>query len=449
MKAFARLVTRHAWLVLLAAALVSLVALHGLVDLRSGRVRIEVDPSIARLLPEGADERNFYDRAKEKFDQFLILVLESEDAFGAASLRRLQGITRRVERLTGVDRVLSLANASEVADRDGEVYVGPFFEEVPAAPEARAALRERVALHPLYGRTLVSSDGLAAAVLVSFDRIADQDFRARRLLRDEVVRAALEEPGEGRVLVTGIPHLKLSLSRMIPAEIALIVPAVLGISALLSAFAFRTLRGVVLPMALIGIAQLWTLGAMGWAGRPFDLLSHIVPPLVITLGFATAMHVVSDYYDLLRAHAAPDRDANRATVVRVLEEMGIAVAANGLTTVLGFASVMLGGVSAVREFGFWSCVGVAAVTLLSLTLIPAALVLLGPPKRLPRRVAEGAVERSADALAGFAVQRGRGSSAARWWCSCCAPAGSRACASPPGWWTASARISQCARRSKT
>src|SRR5512134_2157282 len=101
MKAFARLVTDHAWLVLLAAALVSLVALHGLVDLRSGRVRIEVDPSIARLLPEGADERNFYDRAKEMFgsDQFLILVLESEDAFGAASLRQLQSITRRLERL--------------------------------------------------------------------------------------------------------------------------------------------------------------------------------------------------------------------------------------------------------------------------------------------------------------------------------------------------------------
>jgi predicted RND superfamily exporter protein len=406
MKAFGRLVTGHPWVVFAALALASLVSLHGLVDLRSGRLRIEVDPSIARLWPEGDDERAFYDRAKAMFgsDQFLMLVLETEDAFGAASLDRLQRITKRLERLPRVHRVLSLANASEVVERDGGLHVGPFFEKVPAEPEARAALRERVALHPLYGPTLVSSDGRAAAVLVSFDVVSTQQFEKRRLC-DGVARAAVEEPGEGRVLMTGMPHLKLELSRMIHTEIAFIVPSVLAISVLLSAFAFRTVRGVVLPTTTIAVAVLWTLGSMGWAGKPFDLLSNIVPPLVITLGFATGMHVVSEYYELLHHHLAPDHEANRAAVVRVFEEMGIAVAANGLTTVLGFGSVMVSGISAVREFGFWSCVGVIAVTLLSLTLIPAALVLLGPPKRLPRRPAEDVVDRSASAVADFAVRR--------------------------------------------
>ena len=51
MKWFARLVTRHPVAIVLAVALASLVALHGLVDLRTGKPRIEVDPAIERLLP--------------------------------------------------------------------------------------------------------------------------------------------------------------------------------------------------------------------------------------------------------------------------------------------------------------------------------------------------------------------------------------------------------------
>ena len=408
MKAFARFVTGHPLIALIAVALGSLLALQGLVDLRTGQPRVEVDPAIDRLLPEGDDERRFYDHARDLFgsDQFVLLVLEAEDAFGTAALERLRGVSEAVKRVPGVHRVVSLTSASDVEDRDGELYVGPFFEDVPGTPADREALRARVASHPIYGRTLVSADARAAAVLVSFDRMDDREFAERRL-SDRVVDAAAAVPGEGRVLVTGTPHVKLHLSRTILSEMAFIVPGVLVVSALLSAFAFRTVRGVVLPMLTIGVAELWTLGSMGWAGTPFNLVSNIVPPLVITLGFATTMHVVSEYYELLHHHPAADREANRATVARLLEEMGLAILVNGITTVLGFAAVLVSGVSAVREFGFWSCVGVTAVTVLSLALIPAALVLLGPAKRLPRRAGGGTVDRIAESLAAFAVRRRR------------------------------------------
>ena len=408
MKAFAHFVTRHPVLVLVALGLATLVALQGLVDLRTGRPRVEVDPAIDRLLPEGDDERRFYDHARELFgsDQFVLLVLETGDAFSAPALERLRAITETVAHVPGVHRVVSLTSASDIEDRDGELYVGPFFDQVPATPAGRDALRERVSSHPLYGRTLVSVDGQASAVLVSFDRMDDREFVERRL-SDRVVEAAVAIPGEGRVLVTGTPHIKLNLSRTILSEMGFIVPGVLGMSLLLSAFAFRTLRGAALPMVAIGSAELWTLGAMGWAGTPFNLVSNIVPPLVITLGFATTMHVMSEYYELLHHQPAPDREANRAVVAQVLEEMGLAIFVNGITTMLGFASVMVSSVSAVREFGFWSCVGVAAVTVLSLGLIPATLVLLGPAKRLPRQPGGATVDRIAEALAAFAVRRRR------------------------------------------
>ena len=94
MKRFARLVTGHPVAVLVATALATLVLLHGLVDLRSGTLRLDVDPSVHRLLPEDDDERRFYDRARELFgsDQFVLLSVESPsgDVFESDFLARLR-----------------------------------------------------------------------------------------------------------------------------------------------------------------------------------------------------------------------------------------------------------------------------------------------------------------------------------------------------------------------
>src|SRR5512134_2845880 len=97
---FGRFVADHALLVLAAVALVTLAALAGILDPRSGRVRLEVDPSVERLLPEGDDERRFFDRARQLFgaDEFVAVLLSSErDVFEPDVLARVQALTRELE----------------------------------------------------------------------------------------------------------------------------------------------------------------------------------------------------------------------------------------------------------------------------------------------------------------------------------------------------------------
>lgn len=411
MKRLARFVTHHPLVVLLATLALTVLLFHGLVDLRTGQLRLEVDPSVHRLLPEGDEERRFYDHARELFgsDQFVLLAVQSRsgDVFASDFLTRLQRLTTALEEVEGVHRVLSLSNATHVESRDEEVYVGPFFENPPETPEALAALREQVKRHPVYGPTLVSEDLRSTAVLVRFDRMSDREF-VRRGLGEEIGALAARELPNAEVLVTGPAQVKARLSKQILAEMAFILPGVLGLSSLLAALAFRSVRGVVLPQLAIGIALVWTLGALGLSGNPFNLVSNIVPPLVMTLGFAATIHVLSEYYEVLHHHPARDREENRAAVERVLQEMGLTIAVNGFTTMLGFISLLTSSVTAIREFGIWSTLGVGALTLLCLTSLPAALVLLGPPRRLPRAPGrETSVDRLVDRLARFDV-RNRG-----------------------------------------
>jgi predicted RND superfamily exporter protein len=404
-KRFAKLLSTHPSGVLAFVVLVTLVAVQGIVDLRSGAPRLRVDPGVDRLLPEGDEARAFYEQARRLFgaDESVLLVLEAEDVFAPAPLTAIQRVTRRLQREPGVQRVLSLANATSIEGRGDDIYVGPFFEAVPQDPAELERLRREVGSHPLYGGALVSPDSGATVILVFLDRVPDSELIGRRL-SDRLAELAREEAPGFSLSVTGAPHVKLRLSQTITAELAWILPVVLGVAALLCAISFRTLRGVLLPLVAIAVALVWTLGAMGWSGSALTLVSNIVPPLIITLGFASAMHVVSEYYQAQRHAAGADRASNRTAVERVLEEMGLVIAVNGFTTMLGFLSLCVSNVVAIRDFGIWAVVGVLASTVTSLTLIPALLVLLGPARRRREEPAADWVDGFAERLAAFDVR---------------------------------------------
>jgi len=411
MKRWGRLVVRRPGLVLALVAAVSLAALHGVVDLRTGALRLAVDPAIDRMLPEGDDERAFYDRARQLFgsDELLLVVLVG-DVFAPDALAAIQRLTAAVEAQPGVGRVLSLANALDVRPADGDVEVAPFFETPPADPAARVRLRERLLAHPMYGGSLVAADARATALLVSFDRRLRGDA-PRAELSDRLGALAEAERGPLDAFVTGVPRIKAELGRTVLAELSFVLPAVLALAAALCAVAFRSVRGVLLPIGAIALSLVWTLGAMGGSGSALNLVTTIVPPLVITLGFAAAIHVTAEYYQVLRHAAAGtaslDPASHRQAIARVLEEMGLAVAVNGLTTALGFASLLTSPVGAVREFGLWSVVGVVATTATALSFVPAAFALLGPPRRLPRGAESGWLEDAAGRLAAFDVRHRR------------------------------------------
>lgn len=411
MHRFGRFVAERAGLVLVLVAAITLVALDGIIDLRTGTPRLQVDPSLERLLPEGDAERAFFDRARQLFgaDEFVVVLLEGkEDVFTPASLARVQHLTQRLEAVDGVQRVLSLANAVQIEERGGDVFVGPFFETPPQDAATLERLRDRVRAHPFYGETLVSRDGRGAAFLVTFERMPERELLARRLAA-QVAEVADAERGDAKMWITGSPYAKLAISETLIGELGRILPTLLGLVVLLTAATFRTLRGVVLPVATISLAVIWTLGAMGWVGSSLNLVSNLIPGLLITLGFAAALHVVSEYYEMLRRHPAHDAASHRAGIAHVLDEMGVAVAVNGITTVLGFASLCTSGVVAVRLFGAWAVVGIVATTVLAMTFLPAALAWAGNPRRVPGAggAEGGTVDRVAERIARFDVRHRR------------------------------------------
>lgn len=399
-------VARRPGAVLLATAALSLLAVAGIVDLRTGEFRLWVDPSINRLLPTGDPEVAFYEHVRETFgnDEIVLVAVEAPDVYEPAVLATVARISDRLAEIDGVDRVLSLSSALDVRGIDGDLRIEGFLDPMPESREAAETIRATLARNPIYENLLVSPDGRGAAILVYFREISDRELVARGVDR-EIAQILEEERGDLEARVTGTPIIKIALNRALLADLLRTLPLVFLVAAAVLVLAFRSLLGVLVPMATITIALLWTLGFAAWIGWSLNLVTAIVPPLVVTVGFAYAIHVVSEYMAVLARHRAPvDR---RAVSLEALKDVGIPVLITGVTTAAGFLSLATNEMTAVREFGFLAVVGVVCTVLASLSFAPAALCLFGRRTPGPRGWLDAPLGGAARRLADFDLRRRR------------------------------------------
>lgn len=377
-----RLISHRPWLVLCAILSLTILAAAPLVDLEHRRLRLEVDMSTNRLLPENQPGRTFYDYVRKAFgsDETMVVALSADDIFTHDVLARIARLTDRLARVDGVHHVVAITNVANVRGTEDGIDVRPFVKEIPTDPAQLAQLKREALENPIYAGNLISKDAKTAAIVVEFLDFSDRDFIDKGI-DDEIDRIAREEAGPVEVYVTGGPHLKVAQVRYQLGDLRGSIPLVAGALALVLALSFRTLRGVILPLLAVSVALIWTLGIEAWLGKQLTITTVLVPPMLIIIGVAYSVHVVSEYYDVMRH----DRSATSAdSVNHVLKGVTLATALTGGTTAAGFLSEVITPIEAIQEFGYMSVIGVIATLVVSLTLTPALLSVLGRPRRLAR-----------------------------------------------------------------
>lgn len=409
MKQVFRFVAQWPWLTLLALLALTSVAVYPLVDLEHFRLRpLDVDMSMDGLLPDDDEGRKFYDYVRRAFgsSEAMVVAFSSDDIFTHDSLERIARITSEIGKLDGVHHVVAITNAANVRGDEDGIDIRTFVKEIPTDPAELAELRRQALANPIYAGNLISADGRTAAIVVQFLDLSDREFIAKGL-NTSVHRIAHEEAGDADVWITGGPHIRIAQAKYLEKNLVRISPMILIALAIVLAISFRTVRGVVLPLLSVSAAVLWTLGIMAWMGRPLTLVTFFVPVMLLILGVAYSVHVVSEYYDMLREDAnASSRDA----VERTLSIVWLAVVLAGLTTVAGFLSNAVSPMAALVEFGWTMVIGVMATLISSLTLTPALLAALGRPRRLAssEKVSEhGRFSRMIGRLAAFDLRNRR------------------------------------------
>jgi predicted RND superfamily exporter protein/CRP-like cAMP-binding protein len=391
--------------VLLLVLALTTLAGAALFDVETGQVRLRVDATTESLLADGDAERAFYDGVRGRFgdDRSLVVALAFEgDVFAATNLARIQDVTAALQAIPEVRGVLSLATAQDIRAVEGDVRIAP-FDLAPGDAATRERLREEVTRHPLFGGSLVSRDGRVAAFVVRFIDIDDESYSALGL--DAAVTAAAEGAADGAdVWITGGSHLTEESARILLGETATLPLLILAVLAAVLLFAFRSLRGVLVPLVTIAIGVTWTLGLVAASGGVLNPLTSLVPPILTTLGLSYAVHVIAAASSAARHPAIP---SSRGIAAAALEEVGLSVVLTAVTTAAGFATLLLSPLPAIRDFGLLSVAGVLLTATASLTFAPAVLALLPRPRPQPQGEDDEAPGKLAERVGRFDVRNRR------------------------------------------
>jgi predicted RND superfamily exporter protein len=139
-------------------------------------------------------------------------------------------------------------------------------------------------------------------------------------------------------------------------------------------FAFRTVWGVMVPLTVVLMSGLWTLGIMVATGKAVDVMTVVLPTILFVVGISDVVHVLTRYYDERRADAT-----HQTAMQRAFREVGLATFLTSLTTALGFLTLLTSSIGPVHDFGMYAAVGVGVAYVLAFTLLPSVMVLAPPP----------------------------------------------------------------------
>jgi predicted RND superfamily exporter protein/CRP-like cAMP-binding protein len=342
--------------------------------------QFRIDSSVEHLLATDDPNKKYYEEVRALFgsDDMGVIGLVAENIYTPATLEKIRRITTEVEKIDGVQSVASLTNAPDpIADVVDPPLLVP---QIPTDPAALTALRRKVEENPIY-LNLVSRDGKGAAVLIFFKSLSeDEDKRVDEHLQEIVDRE--QRQGPEQFYLTGMQNIKVNSLKMMQQDLRTFTPLSLAVIMAVLGFCFRNLRGVFLPLLSVLCGVVWTLGIMVLTGEAITIGTLVLPSLLIVIGSTYSIYVIAQYEEEV------EKGGTAAEVVlRAFNRVSLPVTIAAFTTVIGFITLLVNRIATIRALGLYAAAGFASVTVIVLTLIPAALTLLPLPRR--RKTAEG------------------------------------------------------------
>jgi uncharacterized protein len=397
-------VVRHPYIVI--AGVILLTVFFGVASRRG--IVLNVSPD--GFVTQGSREKIDFAEARKIFgpDDYLVLAVVSGDIFSPENLAKLRVLHGNLARTGGIIEVLSLINVPYARSVDGVVEVGKLIPPAGASDSRVAEARAVATTDRLYSGNLVSEDGRTAALNI----LLNPDFptHKRHEITGQIYRLA-RNAGFEAVYFAGDPFTQWRCTEAIKSDLQLFFPLTLALIALLLWLCFRSVVAVVLPLGTIAIGLLWLMGLMALLQAHFTVLALMLPTLMLAIGCSYMIHVInqvgivearaSDLANVASAEAK-GQGANgiggdgekggsgsslspaTSRIEEAMRFITLPVVVSALTIIAGFLSLAFTHIPSVRTTAIFAAIGAAFTMILSLTFIPAVLVLL--PRRAPFRV---------------------------------------------------------------
>jgi predicted RND superfamily exporter protein len=302
------------------------------------------------------------------------VVNEEPDIYNKKTLTSIQELTDKLSAADGVmaSSVTSIATIPSMSSAQGQIKLEPIITlRVLDDPQAGTRVHNLVENLNLNDGIFVARDGRAATVFGEIRPDAN-----RFAVIDQVRKMAAEESHSGaKVYLSGTALAQAVLGTASARDLAHLVPIVLIVLGIALTVAFKNPLAAILSLLEIGISVLLTIGAMGLTQQSVFITTLILPVILVSVGVSDDVYALKHYFAAVENSAGTSR---QELLIDVFSSLIRPIALTTLSTAVGLLSLTVTRLEPLIVFGIFGSLAIALSTLLTFTLIPSLLVLLGP-----------------------------------------------------------------------
>ncbi len=368
-----------------------------------GIPRLTFDNDYRSLFGEDNPQLLAFDKIQStynKSDNVLFVIAPSgKDVFTPEVLSAIVLLTEKAWQLPFSSRVDSITNFQHTSISDGELVVADLVLDPSAVSTSDLSEIKKIALNePLLVNRLVSRQGQVAGVNVTVQlpeldpmEVTEVAAAARVIAEDiKSLYPTLE------IHLTGMVMMNNAFVESTLADSQTMTPIMYGMIILVLLFSLRSFSATFGSILLIIFSLLGVMGFFGWLRWPITPVSVTAPTIIMTMAVADCVHLLVAMLQNMR-----QGQAKKEALLDSLKINFKPMLLTSVTTAIGFLSMNFSDAPPFRDLGNIVACGVLVAFLLTMTILPAIMMIL--PVRV--KLCDASKQNWMDKLALWVIRR--------------------------------------------
>jgi len=380
----------YVWLpVIIAMSLVGIVALATLTDVLPkfiSPLSIDTDPESMLIYDDPVRVINRSQKRKFVIDDLMVIGIANysheNGAFNPQTLANVYDLANYAKTLSwkneqnqdvGVVSV-ELISPSNVDNMEqgglGSVNFNWLMPNPPETDEDAELVLKKARSQPILNQSINSKNGKILAIYIPMTS-KDVSYKISNLLQERISNYQ----GADEYFITGLATAQDVFGVEMFQQMAIATPMAMSLIMFLLWYFFRNLSLIWAPMIVANLSVMLAMGSMIVSGHSIHIMTSMLPIFIMPIAVLDGVHILSEFHDSY--HKFQDK---KQTLIHIMKDLSKPMLLTTITTAIGFGALNLIPLPPLQDFGTFVSIGVIIAWLLTVTLIPAYIMLLPETK---------------------------------------------------------------------
>jgi predicted RND superfamily exporter protein len=341
--------------------------------------KVQLSYEFTNAIPTDNPKYQAYQSFRKLFGEdgnLMVIGVQSKDFFKEDFFRDYATLVKEIEKVKGVENVLSVPGAITLAPDTAEQKMNVVKLMDNAATANIDSFKNQFLNLPFYKGFLYNAEADAYLMALRIDKKVLNSANRTEVVNNILKLAdAFGAKHKIELHYSGLPLIRTMMAAQVQKEMKLFLIASFLLTALILFLFFRSGVAVVTSLIVVAVGVVWSLGTITLLGYKITLLTALIPSLIVVIGIPNCVYFLNKY------HAEYHKYPNKVkALLRMTERMGIVTLFTNLTAAIGFGVFFFTKSSILKEFGLVAGINIMALFIISLIFIPALFSFLAPPK---------------------------------------------------------------------